>query len=503
MKDNLHYIDKLFKAAIDDHGEAPSAGVWEAIDHHLDKKNVDDIYRKYNRLKRIAIALLALLLGAAVYSIYNWKTAKEEAMLNNNKNRETHNPATVLKSSQNIPDKTITSVTGNAVKNELIERSDKISLRQQQNKKEPGIPTDHAANTAVVNLTGSTGQITTPGVNTTTAGKIFINKKTQKTIITNADYGEVENETVNPVINNKENELAQNNLSLPLINAEILRVQPVGTFKNSILSGSNILPNNLTLFTMPGKTKRIRKAASFAATVFYAPDISFNHIKDDEHERRPGRPFDNKDKMKKEEHHQFSSSFGLLLDYSMNKHWSLQSGFALSDKTIRINPKTIYATHDNNGAIKYLYNCSSGYTFLSSKTVTNPAVGDSLNAHEATNILQYVSIPLALKYTYSLKRVDLFASVGTSVNILTKGQIRVEIENGNNKEVSITNKMDGLKPGYFGGNMSMGAAYNITDKIAISFMPAYNFAITSSIKNSTVKTYPNSVSWATGIRFRL
>jgi hypothetical protein len=99
--------------------------------------------------------------------------------------------------------------------------------------------------------------------------------------------------------------------------------------------------------------------------------------------------------------------------------------------------------------------------------------------------------------------VDLFASVGTSVNILTKGQIRVEIENGNNKEVSITNKMDGLKPGYFGGNMSMGAAYNITDKIAISFMPAYNFAITSSIKNSTVKTYPNSVSWATGIRFRL
>jgi len=198
-----------------------------------------------------------------------------------------------------------------------------------------------------------------------------------------------------------------------------------------------------------------------------------------------------------------SYSVGVLLDYNLNKHWSLQTGLAFISKIIHINPKTIYADTDDNGQVKYRFNCSSGYTYLSSKTVANPVVGDSLQAFESTNTLHYISVPLAVKYHYYLNKIDLFATAGTAINMLTKGKIETQIGNAANKEMSISNKINGLKPSYFSGNIGLGLSYTFTRSIAISFIPSYNFALNSSTRDARVKNYPNTISLAAGIRYKL
>ena len=69
MKKNLHNIDKLFKAALDDDTEHPPESVWDAIDQHPDKNKVVDINRKYIQLKIFVVVLLILLLGFGAYTL--------------------------------------------------------------------------------------------------------------------------------------------------------------------------------------------------------------------------------------------------------------------------------------------------------------------------------------------------------------------------------------------------------------------------------------------------
>src|SRR3954463_1301003 len=83
MSENLHDIDQLFRDSLEEHEEMPSEKVWDALDNNLDKSNIIQIKRKYNNLKRLAVALLLLLLGTIIYEIQSKKTGKE-IIANNN-----------------------------------------------------------------------------------------------------------------------------------------------------------------------------------------------------------------------------------------------------------------------------------------------------------------------------------------------------------------------------------------------------------------------------------
>lgn len=573
MKENLHDIDKLFTAAINDHQESPSESVWDAIDQHLDKNKAVDINRKYIQLKRTAVVLLILLLGFGAYTLSTWTRNKETAKPDNTKNieqkntrgtitytenkqdnilianaadsGETHqnkqqkNSSGTLTDVKNIQGKIIITDAINkdkkyqnnvqqhttetfsgsvnkqdkiivlpaiiAEKNNEIKTPDKISGRQRQNKKEMGRFARVYLKLPVAADTGSSIQKQKEILLASSGKKIIIEKRKQKTIGTGAGYVEAANEIPGLSSVNNENEEAEEPYNLTLIIPETIKALPDNPIKKFFFPDSYYLPDYLTFNPLSHKAVKIKKAGSFAATIFFAPNISFNHISDDKQEHRPGRPDndDDRDKIRKTEQDQSSASFGMLIDYSMNKNWSLQSGVAISNKTIIIDPKRIYADFDNSGNVKYRYNFSSGYLFLVSKSATNPVVGDSLQAFESTNTLQYLSVPMGVKYSYAFKKIDLFASVGASVNILTKGKIKTEIENGAAKQLCTSNKINGLKSAYFGAYAGIGVAYNITPHIALSFMPAFNFALTSGTKDARVKTYPYMISMAAGIRYKL
>jgi Outer membrane protein beta-barrel domain len=508
MKKNLHDIDKLFKAALDEQEEAPSPGVWDAIDKHLDKNKVVDINKKYIQLKKVAAALLILLIGIGAYTLNTWN--KHERLVKSNESKENRahkNDTGILNNTKkeqkkiDLPD---TVHEDNAMNNKALNNPPGQPVENQLETVEPA---DVNKNTVAQNAI-----VQNEKENSTTTGnqKITVKKRTYKTTITNAEIGE----EVNPIVQNdiKENKIETENKTetgqlnaLPFINPATLKAIPTDESRKKNTVGSHPLPNDLIAKMPPAKSMKRKKESSFAATVFYSPNFSSNTIKKEENDRRPGGPSNDRDrkKIREGEQHQSPSTVGVLLDFNFNKHWGIQSGLSITNKTINIEPKTIFARKDNSGAVKYLFDCSSGYLLLSTKSGVTPAVGDSIKALASTNTLQYLSVPFAVKYNYSFHKIDLFATAGAAVNILTKGKIETEIQNGLTREVSVNNKINGLKSNYLGGNVSIGAAFNITDRMALSFTPSYNFALTSSTQDAAVKSFPNSISLAAGLRFKL
>ena len=69
MDKNLQNIEDLFKEAFENDEEQLPPGVWNNIEHVLDKDNLVSIKKKYNSLKKFAILLLFLLVGFSIYEL--------------------------------------------------------------------------------------------------------------------------------------------------------------------------------------------------------------------------------------------------------------------------------------------------------------------------------------------------------------------------------------------------------------------------------------------------
>jgi hypothetical protein len=484
--------------------------VWNAIDQHLDKNKVVDINKKYIQLKRVAAALLILLIGIGAYTLNTWN--KAESLTKTNNLKKISIQKNDAGTSTNVPPKkekitlADTANTVNKINTTNSIAPDHIVIKRLQNKVAPLTANDISKNSIAENPGTEKHQ---ENIITTGNNKIAIKKRTYKTTIANARIGDDANDEMvkeNESANDNKPEIEMLPKALPAINPELLKGANDNGLKNKTAVGNYILPADLLAKAHIPEPFKIRKTASFSATAFFAPNLSSNTVKEETHERRPGGRVNDRDreKIKEGEQHQFSYSFGLLLDYNLNKHWSVESGIIVTNKTIDISPKTIFAHKDNSGAVKYLFDCSSGYLLLSTKSGIAPIEGDSIRALPSTNTLQYISVPLSVKYNFPFNnKLDVFASAGTSVNILSKGKIETGIQNGSTKEASVSTNINGLKSNYLGGNLSVGLTYNITDKIGLSFNPAYNFAVTPSTKDAAVKSYPNAISLAAGIRFKL
>lgn len=506
MKENLHDIDKLFKAALENQEETTGDAVWNNIDKYLDKHSVVSISRKYVQLKRVAVALVILLMATGIYTISQWKSFNEKA-----KQYDVRNEKVKPSANKNDPalasgdDKTVYIIPSD---NSADENTANIEpgIKKLSLEKSVGETASVSELVSVNKQSNSTDLLnekkTAISVRTS---KILAYRKKQTTTITNAIPEDAADEIPDSIAISTGLSFSKGIASLPIIYPKLILADRNIRSEKIFYPSRNQLYNFMIQPLASTNARKISRATPFAVTLFIAPNFSSNQIKHEQHELRPGRGNDHDDdEIREGENHALAASVGLLVDYSLNKRWSIQSGIIYVNKSIHINPKTIYANADNNGDIKYRYNCSSGYLYLSPKTsITSPAIGDSIQAYEATTRLQYLSIPLSVKYSYPYKKLDLFVTAGAAINILTAGKIVTEIENGTNKETTVSDKINGLKQHYYGGNLSFGAAYNVSNKIAISFAPIYNFAISSSTEDATVKSYPNNISLATGIRYRL
>ena len=92
---------------------------------------------------------------------------------------------------------------------------------------------------------------------------------------------------------------------------------------------------------------------------------------------------------------------------------------------------------------------------------------------------------------------------GLSVNILTGAKLETSVENGFDNSFETINKLQGLQKTYFSGTAGIGAAYKLTKKTAITFVPTLRFALNPINKDAAVKSYPMSLGLAVGLKIDL
>ena len=230
-----------------------------------------------------------------------------------------------------------------------------------------------------------------------------------------------------------------------------------------------------------------------SATLFFSPDLVSTNVKND----HPLFREEDSHEIEKDEKIKSSYTIGVLIDYNTGKNWKLESGVTFSTRFTDIEPKTIYARPDNNGNINYRFNCSAGYSFVTLKSSSLPPVsGDSISALTSKNILQYIGVPLVVKYMFGKGRFSLTPGVGISANFLTKGKIETTIPTTTGNESVTSNDIQGLKSTYFNGLASIGAQYKLNKTFELTFIPTARFALSSINKDAPVKTYLNSIGFA-------
>ena len=245
------------------------------------------------------------------------------------------------------------------------------------------------------------------------------------------------------------------------------------------------------------------KPFHFNLTPYFSPQFSFNRIEDNHRGGGgPQPPNGGREEIKRDELRQSSFSMGVLVDIPLGKKLSLLSGISYMNKNTRIEPKKIFAKLDNDGKVKYRFDCSSGYTYISPKTGTAPVIGDSVNATASINTLQYLGFPLAIKYNFNFKKFSISPVAGAVANFLVKQKIETALIVGTTKEKQTINSIQGLRPTYFNAFTGIAVAYKLNKRISLSFTPTGNFALSSITKDAAVKSYPNSFGLLAGVKIK-
>ncbi len=537
MNEDLHNMDDLFRKALEDNQELPSASVWDNIDKTLDKKKVVSISKKYNKLKWVAAVLLLFSIGMAMYTLHIRKQNSElvkqnkegknilkqksqtkilgedssisngtnantsvDADAHNNLRKQIQNADTeVAKNKVTITDNNALSNKKDAGKKEAVDDKNN-NINSSSLKAAENTALQHRKKPIVKNIEGVQMNIeagTTDSLNPN-------DKKDEQSAMVynknNIDKTHVTKNTDRNIITDKQKNIEMAGLSPELKNDFLLPIQNPAYENDSKKSSSDLVFKRKPSFS---NSKRIKinpsGGSQFSATVFFSPDIVSTQVKND----HPRFREEERNAIEKDEQIKFSSTFGVLVDYNIGKNWKLESGLTYSSRKTDIQPKTIYARPDNDGNINYRFNCSAGYSYVTVKSPTPPAFGDSINALASTNNLQYIGLPLYAKYIFKAGRFSILPGAGISFNFLTKGQIETTIGSSTGSKIPSTDKIQGLKSMYVNGAAGIGLQYKLNKTFSLSFEPAFRFAISSINKDASVKTNLNSIGLSTGILFKL
>lgn len=503
MDKNLQNIEDLFKKGLEGNEEVPSEEVWNAIDQSLEKANSLKFRKKYYTMRWAAAFLAAGLAAMSIYLLRN------ESQKQNAARPGIENLVTSGDSSAHNPPGILSSGTEEAPTNQLEEEkalpTEKHTPEKQVETGKPGLQqSDKAKN----NLNSETAIVTDKIVPPVKEKNTELQQSKEPVKSFNRNMAQADNKrrssdlSLNnePGSNQTESVSSSENHLLPPPSVTFDAHELLSLNRNLDLKETSILsPYSSPAKTMKHTTIHISAPPRFYATVFYSPNIPFSHLRDEDHGY--GNPFSRE--LERKEKGSYSYSFGVGLEYRVNNQWSLQTGLNLSTIKMHLEPEKIFAERDNQGAVKYQINTSSGKGYTLPSFITNPQIGDSLFTKNINHSLQYTGIPLAAKYYLTNKRMAVNVMAGVSINILSHGKISTDVNKGNETEHENIHEIHGLKPVYFSGLAGFGLNYNIFGSYSLTFSPTINFAIEPINKDVPVNSYPGTVNFQFGLKTEL
>jgi hypothetical protein len=467
-KDLPNNIGWQFKDAINAMSRQPRAQVWDHISKHLDQTHNEKQRLKAGRLKKKAVLLLLLFFAVSISGIiFIWGSGNKSA----NRVYTGNYPAWLQWKNNSLSQKypVQNETSGNQLKQ--IQTANTNILSHSEFIHNRSISMDDGKNLSEWPLEKS-------GLGARFTGTAGFENDNSKEFYDNQELCK----ELNPLT-----VTANNNTGIQIENTKI----------------SDLLWNAKKDYLVPFAIKKIanknkqNKPSRFAFTAFMAPDYTEYILKNDRK-----NSYDNKAGIEKREHSDLSFAAGALLAYGLGKKLSIQSGIIYSSTDISISPTSIYAEKDNNGSIKYRYNTSAGYGYLLPGFSISPAVGDSLFADGANHTLQYISIPVLVKYRFGNKKIRFNPGIGFTINFLTKSTLTTDLVDAFNRETETITKIESIKKTGVRLLMAPEWQYRFSENWSISVMPYVKYALGPINKGNVVKTYPYTVGLGFGFSYK-
>jgi hypothetical protein len=483
MSKDLHNMDDIFNSAYRQFEETPSANVWEKINAGLDKKDAGSYKKRLIGWKRTAILLFLLLTGFILYESGILKKGSGHSNVNTIITK-TDVPAVPAKKHETNQDHTLPGKKNN-------DRSNAIN-KEVSNKNEDnagGIITQDATipgNDAGKKTNGQKPAISNGKVKAARQNdqmEINITPSTPgKNIKGFQKYNEIllkEKKTIPVIEKNTTGEILAG-----LLNG-IRQIQLAVT-------GDSLLSNSKKKST--GQKRRNPFSPFWMITAFASYERAGYRLDSD----LPA----NINTIKHREQQEPSFSAGLLITRQLTKRFGVQSGLIYSHTAIGISPQKMYALQDPAGAISFKYITSSGYAYIKPGLGAPPAIGDSLNTTEGKHTLQFVSVPIVIKYTAINNKFSFIPGAGIEVNLLTSAKVETEIERPFSPEIVFINKLNGVKSLHWSFVADAEFRYQATKKLSLNLRPSFRHAMSPITENNVVETFPYSFGLGIGMTYK-
>ncbi|HEY0433036.1 MAG TPA: hypothetical protein VGC95_04150, partial [Chitinophagaceae bacterium] len=149
------------------------------------------------------------------------------------------------------------------------------------------------------------------------------------------------------------------------------------------------------------------------------------------------------------------------------------------------------------------YVVSSGYAYIKPNFAGTPSPGDSLRTENTHHRLQYVVIPLLVKYTLiNHPKLSFIPGFGFAGNFLTSASIETEIAESSNREHMSIKKLDGTRKFNWSIVSQLTMKYQINKKVSIDLRPFFSYALSPITNNNDVETFPYNFGIGVGASYR-
>jgi hypothetical protein len=147
----------------------------------------------------------------------------------------------------------------------------------------------------------------------------------------------------------------------------------------------------------------------------------------------------------------------------------------------------------------YEYNTSSGYGYILPSFRVAPVVGDSLYTRTSVHKLEFLTIPLLARYTFDHKKYSVAPGIGIAINLLTKANLKTEVNDNTESEIEFITKLKGLKKISYSFLLSSDFRYKASKKWSLHVSPYVKYALAPVNSGGVVKTYPYNLGGNVGV----